>query len=64
MPRHAQARPHLHTLSHTAATALPQTQLAAFVHTLLGQDDVRSVVRERFHLHGLVASSQLPPGYG
>ena len=30
-------------------------QLAAFVHTLLGQDDVRSVVRDRFHLHALCA---------
>jgi CTD small phosphatase-like protein 2 len=41
----------------------PFSQLAAFVHTLLGQDDVRSVVRDRFHLHALVSQSQLPPGY-
>ena len=46
-----------------APTRAPPVQLAAFVHTLLGQDDVRSVVRDRFHLHALVSQSQLPPGY-
>jgi hypothetical protein len=33
------------------------------VHTLLGQDDVRSLVRDRFRLQGLVDSSQVPPGW-
>lgn len=30
-------------------------KLAAFVHTLLGQDDVRPLVRERFRLWHLVS---------
>jgi len=38
-------------------------KLAHFVHGLLGKDDVRSVVRDTFHLHDLVTASQLPPGY-
>ena len=41
----------------------PFQQLASFVHTLLGQDDVRSSVRDRFRLQTLVEQSQLPPGW-
>jgi len=38
-------------------------KLSAFVHQLIGKDDVRPVVREKFKVHKLVeeASRRIPP---